>query len=103
MLPLALCLGLAALPLAGTAAGGTIPSGDCRVPLPQSAPLPAHEIVATTFTKVDGEVWRDWDWSSITTVIDVYRFTNLTALACIAHGNGARVLLNLGDKELLHW
>jgi hypothetical protein len=75
----------------------------CQLPLPQSTPFPAHELVATTFTKIDGEVWRDWDWSSITTVIDVYRFTNLTALACTAHGHGARVLLNLGDKELLDW
>ena len=76
---------------------------DCRLPLPQSAPLPRREIVATTFTRVDGEVWRSWDWSNITTVIDVYRFGNLTALACIAHNHGARVLLNLGDKELLEW
>jgi hypothetical protein len=44
---------------------------DCARPLPP-APLPKREVVATTFTRVDGGVWRDWAWDAITTVVDVY-------------------------------
>ena len=77
---------------------------DCALPLPPSAlPLPRREVVATTFSKVDGQVWTSWDWRSVTTVIDVYRFGNESALACAAHRHGARLLLNMGDKELLYW
>ena len=88
----------------GGGGGSGAVGGGCALPLPPSAlPLPRREVVATTFTRVDGEVWTSWDWRSITTVIDVYRFGNETALACAAHRHGARLLLNMGDKELLDW
>ena len=77
---------------------------DCALPLPPGTARPAHEVVATTFTRVDGQVWRNWSgWGAITTVIDVYRFGNESALACLAHRHGAQLLLNMGDKEFLHW
>ena len=88
----------------GGGGGSGAVGGGCALPLPPSAlPLPRREVVATTFTRVDGEVWTSWDWRSITTVIDVYRFGNETALVCAAHRHGARLLLNMGDKELLDW
>ena len=92
MLPL-VAAALTALPSA---------AADCARPLPPAA-LPEREVVATTFSKVDGGVWSDWEWGSITTVVDVYRFGNETPLVCRAHSHGARLLYNFGDKEFMHW
>jgi hypothetical protein len=92
-----LLLSLLAVPVAA------LFTDDCARPLPP-APLPKREVVATTFTRVDGGVWCDWtNWDAITTVVDVYRFGNESALACRAHSHGARLLYNFGDKEFLHW